>query len=72
MDKSLQLIFEYNKAPDTLKAAAKTHRENSTKLAKAEEAYKKAQADLHSSQKAVAESSKLFNSELEAWTPTGA
>lgn len=71
MDKELALIFEYAKAPESLKTMATTHRQNYNQLQKKTAALRALQAEVATLQKAYDESAKGFAAELKAWTPTG-
>lgn len=71
MDKELMLIFEYNKAPDELKAAAKEHQQNLIKMKKALANAEKQSKELAELQKASESSGKRFRLALKAWEPKG-
>ena len=71
MDKELMPIFEYNKAPDDLKAAAKEHQQNLIKMKKALIAAEKQSKELAELQKASEASAKKFRLALKAWKPKG-
>lgn len=71
MDKELALIFEYSKAPESLKTVAKSHRDNSALLQKKKAALKDLADEVTLIQKSYLESGKAFKAELDAWQPTG-
>lgn len=72
MDKKLALIFEYNKAPESLKAVAKSHRDNSAMLQKKQAQLKALSDEVALLKNSYEESGKAFAAELNAWQPTGA
>ena len=67
MDKELALIFEYANAPETLKAVAKDHRDNSALLQKKQAQLKALTDAVTMARKAYEESQKAFKAELNAW-----
>lgn len=69
MDKELALAFEFENAPESLKKAAETHRNNWLRLEKAKSQVAKWNAESIEANKAFAESHKIFKSELNAWDP---
>ena len=71
MDKELALIFEYSKAPESLKTVAQAHRTNSNLLQKKQAQLKAIESGLKEAQKAYDETAKAFKAELNAWQPTG-
>lgn len=71
MDKELALIFEYAKAPESLKAVAQAHRKNSNLLQNKQAQLKAIESGLKEAQKAYDETAKAFKAELNAWQPTG-
>lgn len=71
MDKELALIFEYSKAPESLKTVAQAHRANSNTLQRKQAQLKTLEAELKAAQASYDESAKAFKAELNAWQPTG-
>ena len=71
MYKELALIFEYSKAPESLKTVAQAHRKNSNLLQNKQAQLKTLEAELKAAQKSYDETAKAFKAELNAWQPTG-
>ena len=69
MQKELALAFSFGEAPTEVKDAAKSHRENFLRLAKAESQFARWKSELEQARRAHDVSADAFSKVLNAWDP---